>query len=128
MAKRKLNHIAELEGIGFEYLYLSARRYKDIPKASGVYCFVDWDIFTKESQILYVGKSLDLSIRLKPWHKVERAVRQMGYVWPNCFIYLCSNQDELEIELIRKYQPKFNVQHNPNIQRKIIYTNAQTLY
>jgi excinuclease UvrABC nuclease subunit len=105
---------------GWISLYDADRAAKRTPKESGIYCFVNLDIFTGKSEVVYVGKSIDLSVRLKPWHKVER-------IWDNkmgtliCFIQLTSDQDNLEKQYIAKYKPVFNVQHNPKIRRKIVY-------
>lgn len=79
------------------------------------------------SQVVYVGKSKNLSIRLRQIHRVENEFNDKDY-WLRCYALFTDRQDTIEIEYIKKYTPIYNVQHNPNIQRKIIYLNGQTLY
>lgn len=112
--------LQELEADGWRYLLDSERDCKETPKVSGVYCFVRFDTLRKVTEVVYVGKSKDLSVRLKPWHKIEhRFDNRFG----NLFCYIKPTEDfhSIEKEYIKKYTPMFNIQHNPNITRKIIY-------
>lgn len=100
---------------------LSVHRHTgQTPKESGVYCFVQYNSVTACGEIIYVGKSIDLSIRLKPGHSIERKYNiRNGLLM--CYILLTRHFDQLEIELIKRYKPKFNVKHNPAIRRVILY-------
>ena len=120
MVNEASKFIDTLEKSGWEYLYDSDRVYGDIPKQSGVYCFVRYDLLECISEIVYVGKAKDFSTRLRPWHRIENLFdRQKGYLF--CYILKTTNQDVLEIKYIKKYCPMFNIQHNPKITRIITY-------
>jgi len=101
------------------------------PKIPGIYCFIEYNQFTNKKTVVYVGKSMNLSIRLKPWHKVEHIYSDIKN---NIGDYLrvkimpTNNLHTKEIEYIKRLKPLFNVKHNPIIKRKIIYENGKTIY
>jgi excinuclease UvrABC nuclease subunit len=97
------------------------------PRVPGIYAFISCNYFTKEKKVVYIGKLIDLSVRLKLSHKVE----QIGAGEDSFFmvkIMITDDYNEKEIEYIKRFKPLYNVQHNPNITRKIVYENGQTLY
>lgn len=110
-------HIEELEKIGFQYLYDADRHNGRIPHIKAVYAFVEFDLINKESEIIYIGKSNNLSQRLAPYHKIDN-VETTNYIFR---YYLQSESiDELEKEMIKKYSPKYNIQHNRKVKRVYI--------
>jgi len=109
----------------------STRHLYLTPKKSGIYCFIKVNSITKKREVIYVGKSENLSIRLKPWHKIEHLFHERN----KCFgdflttkIMLTDDFHKKEIEYITRLKPLFNIKHNPNIKRKIIYQNGETIY
>lgn len=105
----------KLEALGFEYLYQSVRVGGGTPKRPGVYCFLRDNI--DEERIIYIGKSVDLSARLRPWHRIEH----LESSFPFCYVLYTNDQDQVEIKLIKMFKPLYNVQHNPAISRTITY-------
>jgi excinuclease ABC subunit C len=90
-----------------QFKFLSKKRIYQLPKVSGVYCF------TNGKEILYIGKAVNLRERVKnhfqqPSFKdylfLDR-VEKVGYIKTNSEIEALI----LEAELIKKYQPRFNV-------------------
>jgi excinuclease ABC subunit C len=86
---------------------ISKERISHLPKVPGVYCF------KKGKEILYIGKAANLKERVKnhfqqPSYKdylFLDKVEKIGYIKTNSEIEALI----LEAELIKKYQPKFNV-------------------
>lgn len=121
MAKADLRILStNLAKEGWEYLYTADRCNGRIPHESGVYAFVASCVITRLSEIVYIGKSNDFSIRLKPWHKIERIFEDKT-CHLLCYIKFTNDHHSLEIDLIKRYAPKYNVQHNPKIRRVITY-------
>lgn len=122
------NFLLTMEADGWRYLLDAERVNKEIPAESGIYCFIRYDVLMNDlSEVVYVGKSVNLSIRLKPWHPVENKFdNRFGSLF--CYIKPCQNQDILEREYIIKFAPMFNIQHNPKITRKIIYQYGKKVY
>jgi excinuclease ABC subunit C len=90
-----------------QFKFLSKKRIYQLPKVSGVYCFKNG------KEILYIGKAVNLRERVKnhfqqPSFKdylfLDR-VEKVGYIKTNSEIEALI----LESELIKKYQPRFNV-------------------
>jgi excinuclease ABC subunit C len=90
-----------------KFKFLSKKRIYQLPKVSGVYCFKNG------KEILYIGKAVNLRERVKnhfqqPSFKdylfLDR-VEKVGYIKTNSEIEALI----LESELIKKYQPRFNV-------------------
>lgn len=112
-------------------LYDATRCNNLTPKVSGIYCFIHLNIYSKKRKVVYVGKSCDLSVRLKPWHKVEHVYRNQCREFGDTLLLKIMPTDDYhtkEIEYIKRFKPLFNVCHNPSIKRKITYENAETLY
>jgi len=89
------------------FKFLSKENLNKIPKEPGVYCFSD------KKEILYIGKAGNLRERVKnhfqqPTYKdylFLDEVEKIGYIKTNSEIEALI----LEANLIKKYQPKFNV-------------------
>lgn len=109
----------------------SVRHCRRVPSIPGIYCFIENNAYSKKQRVVYIGKSQDLSIRLKPWHKVEHIHSDMQHefgTYLTCKIMPTVNFHKKELEYIKRLTPFFNIQHNPIITRKIIYSNGQTIY
>jgi excinuclease UvrABC nuclease subunit len=115
----------------WNYISTASRSSKKTPSIRGIYCFISCNSITGVRKVLYVGKSIDLSVRLKIGHKAEKVYYSKsedlgGYlilkVMPTLEI------DEKEIKYIKRLKPFFNICHNPNIKRKITYQNGETIY
>lgn len=109
----------------------STRHQGGTPKYPGIYCFIEFDKDTKERRVIYVGKSENLFIRLKLYHKVERVYLKNNRQ-KNTFLYLkvllTDDYHRKEVDYIKRLTPVYNVCHNPIIRRKIVYQNGQTIY
>jgi excinuclease ABC subunit C len=86
--------------------FFSKREISKLPKVSGVYCF-------KNKRILYIGKAANIRERVKnhfqqPGYKdylFLNKVKKIGYIKTDSEIEALI----LEANLIKKYQPKYNV-------------------
>lgn len=105
---------------GWKPLNQSTRILGNTPKEPGIYCFVSHNILTRDNKAVYIGKSINLNTRLKPWHKVERVFKSHECIL-FCYILLTPDYDVKEIEHIKRFRPPINIQHNPAITREIIY-------
>jgi len=93
-----------------------------IPKATGIY-FIKSEI----GEVLYIGASTKLKNRLElVHHKVIQAIapERRKYCSVSWFLYPpfndfpLSNLFDLEAHFIRKYEPRFNIIHNPSRRKK----------
>jgi excinuclease UvrABC nuclease subunit len=109
---------------GWKYLSQSSRASMQIPKESGIYAFELWDIINHTKKVVYVGKSQNLSIRLKPWHIVERKAKTDLGEFLVCKYFLTDDYHKKEVEYIKRFRPKYNIVCNPDIKRKIVYLNG----
>lgn len=84
-------------------------KIRKLPKVPGVYIFKD-----ENENILYIGKAKDLRKRVG-----QHFQKQQKWIWDfieniaDIEILECENEKEamlLEAELIRRYQPKFNIE------------------
>jgi excinuclease ABC subunit C len=90
-----------------KFKFLSRERIYQLPKVPGVYCFQGGD------EILYIGKAANLRERVKNHFQQPSfkdylfldKVEKVGYIKTNSEIEALI----LEAELIKKYQPRFNV-------------------
>jgi excinuclease ABC subunit C len=89
-----------------KFKFLSKEKTSKLPKKTGVYCF-------KEKEILYIGKATSIKERVKnhfqqPGYKdylfLDKA-KKIGYIKTGSEIEALI----LEANLIKKYQPKYNV-------------------
>ena len=87
------------------------KQLKNIPKKPGVYLFRD-----KNSQILYIGKALNLKNRVKSyWQKSQElsAAKQIMVSQIAKIEYIITSSETeailLETSLIKKHQPPYNV-------------------
>ncbi|MCX6721398.1 MAG: UvrB/UvrC motif-containing protein [Candidatus Staskawiczbacteria bacterium] len=89
------------------FKFLPKSKLNDLPKTSGVYCFRD------KNETIYIGKATNIQNRVKnhfnqPSYRddlyIDR-VNKVGYLETNSEIEALI----LEANLIKKYQPKFNV-------------------
>lgn len=89
------------------FKYLPKNKINELPKTSGVYCFME------RKETIYIGKAINIQSRVKnhfnqPSYRdnlyIER-VDKIGYLETNSEIEALI----LEANLIKKYQPKFNV-------------------
>lgn len=90
-----------------KFKFLPKEKISKLPKVPGVYCFV------QNNEILYIGKAANLKERVKnhflqPCYKdylfLEK-IEKVGYIKTDSEIEALI----LEANLIKKYQPKFNV-------------------
>jgi len=89
------------------FKFLAKKQISKLPKVSGVYCFKD------EKEILYIGKAANLRERVKNHFQQPSfkdylfldKIKKVGYIKTNSEIEALI----LEADLIKKYQPKFNV-------------------
>ena len=89
------------------FKFLNLNKISQLPKIPGVYCFKN------NGKILYIGKATNIGERVKnhfqqPTFKDEvllNLVKQLGYIKTNSEIEALV----LEANLIKKYQPKYNV-------------------
>ena len=110
---------------------IAARIAHQIPSIPGIYAFIEQRIYGGNPKVVYIGKSIDLSVRLKPYHKVERTFINSRRSLNRCLyvkFFPTNYIDEKEIEYIKRLKPFYNICHNPNIKRKIVYLNGKTLY
>lgn len=75
-----------------------------------VYAMLAFDIFSKETDILYIGSTTKLFSRYKS-HKIPVKIQKLGKL--NLMYFLPMNKGfyDYEIKLIKKLQPFFNKQH-----------------
>ncbi|WP_395476306.1 excinuclease ABC subunit UvrC [Rickettsia endosymbiont of Pantilius tunicatus] len=81
----------------------------DTPERSGVY-----RMFDVNKQIIYVGKAKNLKKRLTNYIKIDLDTKTLRIVANTCFLeYSITNSEVeallLEAQLIKKFQPKFNI-------------------
>lgn len=101
------NRVEHIEIDGFEYLSICDRHRGKLPKKSAVYCLIMVD-YTGEFYMYYVGKTTDISQRLKYPHSVEAKI----YEVLDAYVLFTQDIDRLEIEFIKRYRPILNKQHN----------------
>ena len=81
--------------------------YSQLPKKSGVYIFLRRDIDQKkEDKILYVGMSISISKRIES-HNIIPLIKDFFQIWFK--EYPKEQIREIERELIKKYNPPFNI-------------------
>jgi excinuclease UvrABC nuclease subunit len=102
----------------------ATRASHNIPKQSGVYMFVEFDPQTRKSEVVYVGKSQDLSIRLKPWHAIEHGWHDTvefkeATLFLFCYYLITTDFHSEEVRYIKRFKPRFNVVHNSDFQREV---------
>lgn len=81
----------------------------DIPERSGVY-----RMFDANKQVIYVGKAKNLKKRLTNYIKTDLDTKTLRMVANTCSLeYSITNSEVeallLEAQLIKKFQPKFNI-------------------
>src|ERR1035437_10109652 len=89
------------------FKFIKGKNFSDLPKTSGVYSF-----YTK-NEAIYIGKAINIQSRVKnhfyqPSYRDDlfiNKVDKIGYFETNSEIEALI----LEANLIKKYQPKFNV-------------------
>jgi len=92
-----------------------------VPDSKGVYaiCVVKQTYSPtqlKSLRVIYIGSSFKMRQRLMNMkHPYRRAFSLLKNYWVGCLYFECDNQLEIEKELIKKYKPRFNIQHNGNI-------------
>lgn len=86
------------------------RNYKTPTDKSGVYLLVkvDFDLLRPNYEILYVGSSKSLSVRYSK-HEVLRALKNT-FQYVHFYFIEVANYLEVEKQLIKKIQPKYNKQ------------------
>jgi len=88
------------------FIFLNKKEFNRLPKSSGVYAF-------RNNQLLYIGKAADIRKRVKnhfqrPSYQDNlfiNKVEKIGYIETDSEIEALI----LEANLIKKYQPKFNI-------------------
>lgn len=103
-----------------KFKFLSKNKIAGLPKTSGVYCFVSQKPkakadFKNGKELIYIGKAINIRDRVKNhfqgknwWEKTllrQGFGGQVGYFETNSEIEALI----LEADLIKKYQPKYNV-------------------
>ncbi|MGX6960703.1 MAG: excinuclease ABC subunit UvrC [Rickettsia endosymbiont of Pentastiridius leporinus] len=95
-----------LEIIGSE---LIKSKLIDVPECAGVYRMLDVN-----KQIIYVGKAKNLKKRLTNYIKTDLDTKTLRMIANTCFLEYSITKSEveallLEAQLIKKFQPKFNI-------------------
>lgn len=82
-----------------KFKYLPKNKISKLPKTAGVYCF------KADGKFLYIGKAANLRDRVNQHRKLLNLVKQLG------FIEINSETEALllEAKLIKRYQPKYNI-------------------
>jgi len=77
-------------------------KFGKLPETTGVY------VFEKDKEFLYIGKAANIKERVKQHRKLSRLSRLTGHIG---YVETDSETDALllEAKLIKKYQPKYNV-------------------
>ena len=91
------------------FKFLDIKNVEKLPQTSGVYCFLSG------KKLVYIGKAVNIKSRVKNhfngnyWW--EKALLRQGFEGRIGFIKTDSEIEALILEanLIKKYQPKFNV-------------------
>ena len=90
-----------------------------VPSASGVYviCVVKktntFPCDFKAKKVVYIGVAKNINKRLKHQNHIYRRLWNIlkNYL-PMVFYLECENYLDVEKTLIKKYKPRFNIQHN----------------
>jgi excinuclease ABC subunit C len=90
-----------------KFRFINGKNFDELPKTSGVYCFLD------KKETIYIGKAINIKDRVKnhfnqPSYRDDLfidKVDKIGYLETGSEIEALV----LEANLIKKYQPKFNV-------------------
>jgi len=75
------------------------KKIQNLPKGPGVY------LFKKDREVLYIGKAVNIRERVKQHRELLSLAKQLGYIKTDSEIEALI----LEANLIKKYQPKYNV-------------------
>jgi len=82
-----------------EFRFIPKKKIEKLPKNSGVYCFRDG------RKILYIGKAANIRERVKQHKDLIRLATKVAFIKTDSEIEALI----LEANLIKKYQPKYNV-------------------
>lgn len=82
-----------------KFKFLNKNKILKLPETAGVYIFKD------KKDILYIGKAINIKERVNQHRKLINLAEQIGYIKTNSEIEALI----LEANLIKKYQPKYNV-------------------
>lgn len=74
----------------------------------GVYVIMHFDVLTRKSLVIYVGRSLNLKSRWKS-HNIFKQSFKDGY-FSGVKWKICKNSAELEYKLINRLKPIYNKQ------------------
>lgn len=102
----------------------AARSFKGIPQKSGIYMFVEFDTESKSKEVVYVGKSENLSVRLRPWHAIEHGWHdtdefKKGTLFLFLYYLLTNDFHTEEVRYIKRFKPRFNIVHNSDFRRDV---------
>lgn len=86
------------------------KNFKSPPTTSGVYFFVVYTHPQDLGNIVYVGSAKNILQRYTG-HQVKTTLFQM-YWYVKFYFTECENCREKEKRLIKKFNPRFNIQHN----------------
>jgi excinuclease ABC subunit C len=95
-----------MRGFSLKFNFIQKKETQTLPKKPGVYCF-------KNKEILYIGKASNIQKRVKT-HFQQLRLKESVFLEKTKkigFIETCSEIEALILEanLIKEYQPKFNV-------------------
>lgn len=82
-----------------KFRFLPKAKISKLPKTTGVYCF------KSGRELLYIGKAINVRERVKQHKDVLGLAKHIGYIKTDSEIEALI----LEANLIKKYQPKYNV-------------------
>ncbi|MDP2967350.1 MAG: GIY-YIG nuclease family protein, partial [bacterium] len=82
-----------------KFKFLKKGRITKLPKDAGVYAF------KKGREILYIGKAVNIKERIKQHKELLGLATKVGYIETDSEIKALI----LEANLIKKYQPKYNI-------------------
>lgn len=87
------------------------------PARPGVYLFVVYTSPGDFGNIVYIGSSQNIALRYRG-HPVKGHL-YMNYWYVRFYFQPCENPKDIEKALIKKWKPKFNIQHNSRSLHRI---------
>lgn len=97
--------------------------YYDIEERPGVYAIRAFLGNPKlRRPVVYVGEAKNLHSRLSS-HEIDKLLNENG-IYSCCKIKYCDNRKEQESVLIRKIKPIFNMQHNKEFVRNVLFNHG----
>ena len=80
------------------------------PQSSGIYLFLTLSYTRRYRELIYIGQSSNLYKRFVNHVKLDELCLLYDHI--QFYWFATSDHIDLEKKLIKKYKPKFNIQHN----------------